>query len=65
MNIETRRIQINPMTFSKGYWAAIESKDCYGLFLTIIKNKTLDRLDKMHEDIAGNIQGMWHPTHQL
>ncbi len=34
------------------------SKVCYGLFLTSIKNKTLDRLDKMHVDIARNIQGM-------
>ncbi len=52
------RIQINPMTFSKGYWAAIVSKVCYGLFLTGIKNKTLDRLDKIHVDIARIIQGM-------
>ncbi len=34
------------------------SKVCYGLFLTSIKNKILDRLDKMHVDIARNIQGM-------
>ncbi len=32
----SRRIQINPMTFSKRYWAAIVSKVCYGLFLTSI-----------------------------
>ncbi len=46
------------MTFAKGYWTAIVSKVCYGQFLTSIKNKTLDRLDKMHVDIARNIQGM-------
>ncbi len=57
-SIGSRRIQVNPKTFSKGYWAAIVSKVCYGLFLTSIKNKTLDILDKMHVDIARNIQGM-------
>ncbi len=57
-SIVSRRIQINPMTFSKGYWTAIEVKVCYGLFLTSIENKTIDRLDKMHVDIARNIQGM-------
>ncbi len=57
-SIGSRRIQINPITFSKGYWAAIVSKVCYGLFLISIKNKTLDRLDKMHVDIARNIQGL-------
>ncbi len=57
-SIESRRIQINPITVSKGYWAAIVSKVCYGLFLTSIKNKTLGRLDKMHVYIAMNIQGM-------
>ncbi len=36
-SIGSRRIQINPMTFSKGYWTAIVSKVCYGLFLTSIK----------------------------
>ncbi len=46
------------MTFSKGYWAAIVSNVCYGLFLTSLKSKTLDRLDKMQVDIARNIQGM-------
>ncbi len=46
------------MTFSKGYSAAIVSKVCHGLFLTTIKNKPLARLDKMHVDIARNIQGM-------
>ncbi len=56
--IGSKRIQINPMTFSKGYWAAIVSKACYGLFLTSIKSKTVDRLDKLHVDIARNIQGM-------
>ncbi len=54
----SRIIQINPMTFSKRYWAAIVSKVWYGLFLTSIKNKTLDRLDKMLVDIARHIQGM-------
>ncbi len=57
-SIGSRRIQINPMAFSKGYWAAIVSNICYGLFLTSMKNKTLDRLDNMHVDIARNIQGM-------
>ncbi len=57
-SIGSRRTQINPMTFPKGYWTAIVSKVCYGLFLTSIKNKTLDRLDKMQVDIARNIQGM-------
>ncbi len=57
-SIGSRRIHINPMTFSKGYWAAIVSNVCYGLFLTSITNKTLDRLDNMHVDIARNIQGM-------
>ncbi len=57
-SIGSRRIQINPMTFSKGYCAAIVSNICYGLFLTSIKNKTLDRLDKMYVDIARIIQGM-------
>ncbi len=56
-NIGPRRMQINPMTFLKGYWAAIMSNVCYGLFLTSIK-KTLDRLNKMLVDIARNIQGM-------
>ncbi len=42
----------------KGYWATIVSKVCYGLSLASIKNKTLDRLDEMHIDIARNIQGM-------
>ncbi len=55
-SIGSRRIQSNPMTFSTGYWAAIVSNVCYGLFLNSIKNKTLDRLDKMHVDIARNIQ---------
>ncbi len=57
-SIGSRRIQINPMTFSKGYWTAIVSKVCHGLFLTNIKYKTLDRLYKIHVDIARNIQGM-------
>ncbi len=56
-SIGLRRIQINPKTFSKGYWTAIVSKVCYSLFLISIK-KTLDRLDKMHVGIARNIQGM-------
>ncbi len=56
-SIELRRIQINPMTFSKGYGAAIVTKVCYGLFLTSILNTTLVRIDKMHIDIARNIQG--------
>ncbi len=60
-SIGSRRIQINPMTFSKGYWSAIVSTVCYGLFITSIKNKTLDILDKMHVDIARNIQG-WAPN---
>ncbi len=48
----------NPMTFSKGYWAAIVSKVCYGLFLIIIKNnKTLHRLDKIFKEC--------HPTNKL
>ncbi len=46
------------MTFSKGYLAAIVSKVYYGLFLNSIKNKTLDRLDKMHVDFVRNIQAM-------
>ncbi len=57
-SIGSRRKQINPMTFSKGYCAAIVSKVWYGLFLNNINNKTLDRLDKMHVDISRNIQGM-------
>ncbi len=43
-SIGSRRIQINSMAFTKGYWAAIVSKVCYGLFLTSITNKTLDRV---------------------
>ncbi len=57
-SIRSRRIQINHMTFSKGYWAAIVSNVCYVLFPTSIQNKTLDILDKIHVDIARNIQGM-------
>ncbi len=38
-SIGSRRIQINPMTVSKGYWAAIVSNFCYGLFLTSITRK--------------------------
>ncbi len=52
------RIQINCMTFSKGYWHAIVLKVCYDLFLTNITNKTLDRLDKIHVDIVKNIHRM-------
>ncbi len=62
-SIGSMRVQINLMTFSKGYWAATVSKICYGLFLTNIKNKTLDRLDKMHVDIARNIQGTQYTTY--
>ncbi len=42
------------MTFSKGYWATILSKVCYGLFLAAIPSKILDILDRMHVDIARN-----------
>ncbi len=57
-SIVSRRIDVNALTFAKGYWAAIVSKVCYGLFLTSIKNKTIYRLGKMHVYIARNIQGM-------
>ncbi len=59
-SIGSRRIQINPMTFSKGYGVVIVLKVCYGLFLNSIKNKTLYRFDKMHVYLARNIQGMAH-----
>ncbi len=49
---------MNPMTFSRGYWAVVVSKLCYGMFLVNLKKRSLDKLDKMHVDVAKNIQGL-------
>ncbi len=57
-SIGLRSIQINPMTFSRGYWAVVVSKLCYCMFLVNLKKRSFDKLDKMHADEAKNIQGL-------
>ncbi len=50
--------KMDPITFSRGYLAVVVSKLCYGMFLVNHKKTSLDRLDKMHVDVARNIQGL-------
>ncbi len=57
-SIGSRSVQMNPMTFSRCYWAVVVSKLCYGMFLVNLKKRNLDKLDKMHVDVARNIQGL-------
>ncbi len=57
-SIGSRSVQMNPMTFSRGYCAAVVSKLCYGMYLVNLKKRSLDKLDKMHVDVARNIQGL-------
>ncbi len=57
-SIGSRSVQMNPMTFSRGYWAVVVSKLFYGMFLVNLKKRSLDKLDKMHVDVAKNIQGL-------
>ncbi len=49
---------MNPMTFSRGYWTVVVSKLCYGMFLVNLTKRSLDKLDKMHVDVAKNMQGL-------
>ncbi len=55
-SIGSRNVQMNPMTFSRGYWAVAVSQLCYGMFLVNLKKRSLNKLDKMH--VAKNIQGL-------
>ncbi len=57
-SIGSRSVQMNPMIFSRGYWAVVVSKLCYGMFLVNLKKRSLDKLDKMQDDVARNIQGL-------
>ena len=56
--IGTSRLQINPYTFSKAYWAAVVTKLMYGLFLLDLTNNNLDEIDRFHINVARNIQGL-------
>ncbi len=49
---------MSPMTFARGYWAVVVSKLCYGMFLVNLKKRSIDKLDKVHVDVAKNIQGL-------
>ncbi len=53
-SIGSRSVQMNSMTFSRGYWAVIVSKLCYGVFLVNLKKRSLGKLGKMHVDVAKN-----------
>ena len=58
VSIGSRSVQMNPITFSVGYWAVVITKLTYGLFLIPLKQKTKERLDSMHFTVAKRIQGL-------
>ncbi len=49
-SIGSRSVQMNPMTFARGYCAVVVSTLCYGMFRVNLKKGSLDNLDKMHVD---------------
>ena len=57
-SIGTANIQINPISFARGYWAAIITSLCYGLFLCGISKISLDKIDSFHVNVAKSIQGL-------
>ena len=56
--IGTARINMNPLTFSKAYWACVVTKLCYGLFMLNLSKSNLQKLDNFHVNVAKNIQGL-------
>ncbi len=58
LSIGSKNAQLNPLTFSKGYWSAVVTKLCYGLFMVPLNDRNKEELDKGHISIAKKIQGL-------
>jgi hypothetical protein len=58
LSLGSKNVHINPLTFSKGYWSIVVTKECYGLFLTLITDSSLRELDKAHAKLAKRVQGL-------
>ena len=56
--IGSRRVGINPLTFSKAYWSAVISKVLYGVELCDSRRDSMKMLDDFHIQIAKKIQGL-------
>ena len=56
--IGTARVNVNPLTFSKAYWACVITKLCYGLFMLNLSKSNLQKLDDFHANVAKNVQGL-------
>jgi len=61
-SLGSMKIQVNPLNFSKGYWASVVPKVCYGIFLYNLKPKILLCLDQFHVNVARNVQGLSNNT---
>ncbi len=58
LSIDSNNTQLNPLTFSKGYWSAVVTKLCYGLFIVLLKDRNREELNKAHINIAKRIIGL-------
>ena len=56
--IGSKSVQINPVTFSRGFWMAIVPSLIYGFCIMKIGCNNLKLLDSMQINIAKNIQGL-------
>ncbi len=54
----SKRVQMNPITFSKAHVACVISKMCYGLELADLNSRSLQRLDTFQFDVAKKVQGL-------
>ena len=63
--IGSRRIGINPLTFSTAYWSTVASKVLYGLEMCNCRNDSRTALDSFHFDVAKKIQGLPSSTNNV
>ncbi len=54
----SRKVGINPLTFSNAYWSAVISKVLYGVELCNSKKESIKTLDDFHMDVAKKIQSL-------
>lgn len=56
--IGSRKIGLNPLTFSKAYWACVISKVAYGLELCNCRRDSVTLMNNFHFDVAKKVQGL-------
>ncbi len=58
LSIGSKNTQLNPLSFSKGYWSTYLTNLCYVLFMVPSKDKNREEIDKAHINIVKRVQGL-------